>query len=128
MNIPISEAKAKFAEIVRRAEAGEEIVLTRNGKAVARISDFDDKMDRFAFFGKGEVLEREEIDTEGNGKRDTTLFFEKGKRVRQERDADGNGIIELVVHYDGDEIRIREEVDSDVLVECDLVGAACECG
>lgn len=36
MNIPISEAKAKFAEIVRRAEAGEEIVLTRNGKAVAR--------------------------------------------------------------------------------------------
>ena len=36
MNIPISEAKAKFAEIVLRAEAGEEIVLTRNGKAVAR--------------------------------------------------------------------------------------------
>ncbi len=38
MNIPVSEAKAKFSEIVRRAEAGEEIVLTRNGKEVARLS------------------------------------------------------------------------------------------
>lgn len=37
MNIPVSEAKAKFSEIVRRAEGGEEIVLTRNGKAVARM-------------------------------------------------------------------------------------------
>ena len=37
MNIPVSEAKAKFSEIVRRAESGEEIVLTRNGKEVALI-------------------------------------------------------------------------------------------
>lgn len=55
MNIPISEAKAKFAEIVRRAEAGEEIVLTRNGKAVAKISDMDNAREliarRKAFFG-----------------------------------------------------------------------------
>ena len=39
MNIPVSEAKAKFAELIRRVEAGEEIVLTRNGKPVARLSE-----------------------------------------------------------------------------------------
>ena len=37
MEIPVSDAKAKLTELVRRAEAGEEIVLTRNGKVVARI-------------------------------------------------------------------------------------------
>ncbi len=38
MNISIAEAKAKFSELVARAQSGEEIVLTRHGKAVATIS------------------------------------------------------------------------------------------
>ncbi|WP_192363569.1 type II toxin-antitoxin system Phd/YefM family antitoxin [Mesorhizobium mediterraneum] len=37
MNIPIAEAKAKLSELVSRAQAGEEIVLTRHGKVVARL-------------------------------------------------------------------------------------------
>ncbi len=37
MDIPITEARARLSELVRRAEAGEEIVLTRHGKPVARI-------------------------------------------------------------------------------------------
>ena len=37
MKIAIAEAKAQFAEIVRRAAAGEEIELTRYGRPVARI-------------------------------------------------------------------------------------------
>lgn len=37
MKIAVADAKAQFAEIVRRAEAGEEIELTRYGRAVARI-------------------------------------------------------------------------------------------
>ncbi|RWM88350.1 MAG: type II toxin-antitoxin system Phd/YefM family antitoxin [Mesorhizobium sp.] len=37
MNIPVAEAKAKLSELVRRAEAGEEIVLTRYGKVAARL-------------------------------------------------------------------------------------------
>ncbi|MBT6276810.1 MAG: type II toxin-antitoxin system Phd/YefM family antitoxin [Chromatiales bacterium] len=37
MNVAITEAKARFAELVRRAEAGEDIVSTRHGRAVARI-------------------------------------------------------------------------------------------
>ncbi len=37
MQIAISEAKAQFAELIRRAEAGEAIELTRYGRPVARI-------------------------------------------------------------------------------------------
>jgi prevent-host-death family protein len=37
MRIPIGRAKSKLTELVRRAEAGEEIVLTRFGQSVARL-------------------------------------------------------------------------------------------
>ena len=38
MHVTVAEAKAKLAEIIRRAEGGEEIVLTRHGRPVARLS------------------------------------------------------------------------------------------
>jgi len=37
MNMSIAEAKAKFSELVKRAEAGEEVLITRHGKVVARL-------------------------------------------------------------------------------------------
>ena len=37
MYIPVTAAKAQLTELVRRAEAGEEIVLTRHGRPTARI-------------------------------------------------------------------------------------------
>jgi prevent-host-death family protein len=37
MQLAISEAKARLTDLVRRAEAGEEVVLTRHGHAVARL-------------------------------------------------------------------------------------------
>jgi prevent-host-death family protein len=37
MKIAVSQAKAKLTDLVRRAEAGEDIVLTRNGKVAARL-------------------------------------------------------------------------------------------
>lgn len=37
MQVAIAEAKAQFAEIIRRVEAGEEVELTRYGRLVARI-------------------------------------------------------------------------------------------
>lgn len=37
MQIAIAEAKAQFAELIRRAEAGEAIELTRYGRPVAKI-------------------------------------------------------------------------------------------
>jgi len=37
MQIRVSDAKGQLTELVRRAEAGEEIVLTRHGKATVRL-------------------------------------------------------------------------------------------
>jgi prevent-host-death family protein len=38
MNVPISEAKARLTDLVRRAEAGDDIVLTRHGRPVVRLA------------------------------------------------------------------------------------------
>ena len=38
MNIPVSEAKSQLTDLVRRAEAGEAIILTRFGHAVVRLA------------------------------------------------------------------------------------------
>ncbi len=38
MQIPVSEAKSLLTDLVRRAEAGEEIVLTRHGQSVVRLT------------------------------------------------------------------------------------------
>jgi prevent-host-death family protein len=36
--VPVSEAKAQLTDLVRRAEAGEDVVLTRHGQPVVRLS------------------------------------------------------------------------------------------
>jgi prevent-host-death family protein len=38
MKISVSDAKGQLTELVRRAEAGDEVVLTRHGKAVVRLA------------------------------------------------------------------------------------------
>jgi len=45
MQIAIADAKARFADLIRRAEAGESIVLTRHGKPVARLTGAPGKQD-----------------------------------------------------------------------------------
>lgn len=37
MHISLSEAKGRLTDLVRQAEAGQEVVLTRHGKPAARI-------------------------------------------------------------------------------------------
>lgn len=37
MQLAITDAKARLTDLVRRAEAGEDVVLTRHGHAVARL-------------------------------------------------------------------------------------------
>jgi prevent-host-death family protein len=37
MLVSLSDAKRQLAKLVRRAEAGDEVVLTRRGQAVARL-------------------------------------------------------------------------------------------
>jgi prevent-host-death family protein len=44
--IPVSEAKGQLTELVRRAEAGEEVVLTRHGHAAARLVPVNAAPDR----------------------------------------------------------------------------------
>jgi prevent-host-death family protein len=37
MDIPISEAKGRLTDLVRRAEAGDDVILTRHGKPAAKL-------------------------------------------------------------------------------------------
>lgn len=37
MQVSVTEAKGQLTELVRRAEAGEEVILTRHGVAAARL-------------------------------------------------------------------------------------------
>jgi prevent-host-death family protein len=46
MRVPVSEAKGQLTELVRRAEAGEEVILTRHGHAVARLAPMKAALDR----------------------------------------------------------------------------------
>ncbi len=38
MRISVTEAKGQLTELVRRAEAGDEVILTRHGHAVVRLT------------------------------------------------------------------------------------------
>ncbi|AOO83068.1 type II toxin-antitoxin system Phd/YefM family antitoxin [Bosea vaviloviae] len=46
MNISVSEAKGQLTDLVRRAEAGEEVVLTRHGQAAVRLVPVKPIVDR----------------------------------------------------------------------------------
>lgn len=37
MNVSVTDAKAQLSELVRRAKSGEEIILTRRGRATVRL-------------------------------------------------------------------------------------------
>ena len=37
MHISVTDAKAQLTELVRRAEAGDEVILTRHGQAAVRL-------------------------------------------------------------------------------------------
>jgi prevent-host-death family protein len=64
MNISIAEAKAKFSELVKRAEAGEEILVTRHGKVVARLSPPQAASRKPPLFGalKGQIWISDDFD------------------------------------------------------------------
>jgi prevent-host-death family protein len=42
MQVTVSEAKAHFAELLKAAEAGETVVVTRHGKPIARIEGMEE--------------------------------------------------------------------------------------
>jgi prevent-host-death family protein len=48
MKVSVTDAKGQLTELVRRAEAGEEIILTRHGHAAARLVSAKASPDRIA--------------------------------------------------------------------------------
>ncbi len=51
--VSAADAKASLSELLRRAEGGEEIIVTRNGEAVAKIGPL---RNRIGGFLRGEVV------------------------------------------------------------------------
>jgi prevent-host-death family protein len=52
LTVTAADAKAGLSDLLRRAEAGEEIIVTRNGEPVARIAPL---RNRVSGFMRGEV-------------------------------------------------------------------------
>jgi prevent-host-death family protein len=48
VQISVTEAKAQLTELVRRAQAGDEVILTRHGHAVVRLVAVNAPFDRNA--------------------------------------------------------------------------------
>ena len=46
MEISVSDAKGQLTDLVRRAEAGEEVVLTRHGKPAVKLSPVKPRLTR----------------------------------------------------------------------------------
>lgn len=46
IRIPVSDAKARLTELVRRVEAGDEVILTRHGQPAARLAPVKAVADR----------------------------------------------------------------------------------
>lgn len=63
MKISVTEAKAQLTELVRRAEQGDEIILTRHGHEAVRLVPVKPALDRAA---RRKLLE--EISREGAAK------------------------------------------------------------
>lgn len=63
-SVNIHEAKTQFSKLVRRAEAGEEIVVRRGQEPVARIAPLDERRGGARGFGsmKGEIRISEDFD------------------------------------------------------------------
>ncbi len=51
--VTAADAKSGLSELLRRAEAGEEIIVTRNGEAVAKIGPLRNRVGGFL---RGEVV------------------------------------------------------------------------
>lgn len=63
----IAEAKAKFSELVKRAEAGERLTVTRHGKPVVEIAPSTETQPKKKLRGamKGKIWIAQDFDTLG---------------------------------------------------------------
>jgi hypothetical protein len=115
--------------------------ITKNGREVCRIADldFDGKPELFSYFNESGQLQRRETDLDGNGipnmvdhftngkltvreldtaslgKIDTWEIFDAatGKRVRRERDQNGDGRVDQWWTWQGEQITIASDKNED---------------
>ncbi|CAN5126749.1 type II toxin-antitoxin system Phd/YefM family antitoxin [soil metagenome] len=60
--VNVYEAKSHFSQLVSRAEAGEEIVIARNGRPVARLVPIPARPDRTPGLFKGQFVITDDFD------------------------------------------------------------------
>ena len=58
MEVSVTDAKAQLTELVRRAEAGDEVILTRHGHPAVRLVPVKKRLDREARSALLEELQR----------------------------------------------------------------------
>ena len=67
IQVPISEAKAKLADLVRRAEAGEDVVLTRHGRAAVRLVPESQPVDRTRLLAAFDTISKRAAERASSG-------------------------------------------------------------
>lgn len=60
--IDIDQAKGKFEELVEQVARGEEFVITKSNRPIARLSSFTNKRHRLFGSAKGEIWMSEDFD------------------------------------------------------------------
>src|SRR4029453_12789148 len=71
----------------------------------------DGRVDIVDYFDEAGQGPRETLALDYDGKVDSTLYFEKGKRTRSEKGLDGDGRVDTWSYYDADEKLSRKERD-----------------
>ena len=81
--IPIGIARSKFTQLIREVESGEEVVVTRDGQPVARITSEQEARDRERRMAVLSLLEmREEWLAAGIRGED---LYEESRKIRDNR-------------------------------------------
>ena len=65
--VGVAEAKARLSELLDRVERGEEVVITRRGKPVARVSGVARKLEPIDFAAIRELRESLPLQEESGG-------------------------------------------------------------
>jgi len=63
MDVNIHEAKTHFSKLLRRVAAGEEVVISRAGKPIARIVPIDERGKRTFGLDRGRFTVPDDFDT-----------------------------------------------------------------
>ncbi|HZW25339.1 MAG TPA: type II toxin-antitoxin system prevent-host-death family antitoxin [Gallionella sp.] len=77
--VNIHEAKTQFSRIVEQAEAGEEIVIARAGKPVARLVSLESAVPKSRKLGLGKKLFTFPADFDNLHAGEIATMFEQGK-------------------------------------------------